>query len=99
MPHDPVGLSYAVTAGALAVIAHVTWRRRAHNPVLAGSLVVAMLALGVVSVADAVAVSSANEMTAAVASLVILPACRWPRARSDASNSSASFGRGPRPAG
>ena len=36
-----------------------------------------MLALGVASVADAVAVSSANEMTAAVASLAILPACRW----------------------
>ena len=68
--HDPVGLSYAVTAVVFAGTAHLTWMRRAHNPVLAGSLVIVLVALGVA----AVAVSAADETTAAIASLTILPA-------------------------
>jgi len=71
---EPVGLSYAIAALVFAVVAHVAWRRRAHNPTLAASLVVVMLALAVASGAAAVALFSADETTAAVASLVILPA-------------------------
>lgn len=71
---DPVGLTYAATAVVFAGLAHVTWRRRTHNPVLAGALVIVLVALAVAAAADAVAVSAADELTAAVASLAILPA-------------------------
>lgn len=71
---DPVGLSYAITAVVFVGIAHAALRRRAHNPTLATSLAVVMLALAVAAMADAVAVSSIGETTAAVASLAILPA-------------------------
>ena len=69
----PVGIAYASAAIVFAWIASVTWRRRAHNPTLAVSMVVVMMGLGVSSIADAVAVSSATQRTAAIASLAILP--------------------------
>jgi diguanylate cyclase (GGDEF)-like protein len=69
----PVGIAYALAAIVFAWIASVTWRRRAHNPTLAVSMVVVMMGLGVSSIADAVAVSSATQRTAAIASLAILP--------------------------
>lgn len=73
MLRDPTGIAYAAVAVAFAWIAALTWRRKAHNPTVAVSLVVVMLGLGVSSVADAVAVASTNQLTAAIASLVILP--------------------------
>ncbi|WP_165372661.1 histidine kinase N-terminal 7TM domain-containing diguanylate cyclase [Pengzhenrongella frigida] len=73
MLHDPVGLAYAAAAVVFGWIARLTWARRAHNPALASSLVVVMLGLGASCVANAIAVSSANEQTAAIATLAILP--------------------------
>ncbi len=73
MLRDPTGVAYAVAAVVFAWVAALTWRRKAHNPTVAMSLVVVMLGLGVSSLADAVAVASANQTAAAVASLAILP--------------------------
>lgn len=73
MLRDLTGIAYAVSAAVFVWVAVLTWRRRAHNPTVAVSLVVVMLGLGVSSVADAVAVASTNQMTAAIASLAILP--------------------------
>jgi diguanylate cyclase (GGDEF)-like protein len=70
---EPTGIAYAVAAVVFAWVAVLTWRRRAHDPTVALSLVVVMLGLGVSSVADAVAVASTNQTTAAIASLAILP--------------------------
>jgi hypothetical protein len=70
---DPTGIAYAVAAVVFAWIAFVTWRRRAHNPTVAVALVVVMLELGASSIADAVAVLSTTQRTAAIASLAILP--------------------------
>jgi hypothetical protein len=70
---DPTGVAYAAAAVVFAWIAVVTWRRRAHNPTVAVSLVVVMLGLGVSSLADAVALTSTTQRTAAIASLAILP--------------------------
>jgi diguanylate cyclase (GGDEF)-like protein len=71
--HDPTGIAYVVAAVVFAWVAVLTWRRRAHNPVVAVSLVVVMLGLGVSSVIDAVAVAATSQKTAAIASLAILP--------------------------
>ena len=73
MALEPTAIAYAVAAGVFAWVALLTWRRRAHNPTVALSLVVVMLGLGVSSVADAVAVSSTSQLAAAIASLAILP--------------------------
>ena len=70
---EPTAVAYAVAAVVFAWVAVLTWRRRAHNPTVALSLVVVMLGLGVSSVCDAVAVASTNQTTAAIASLAILP--------------------------
>jgi diguanylate cyclase (GGDEF)-like protein len=67
------GIAYVAAAVVFAWIAGVTWRRRAHNPTVALSLVVVMLGLGLSSLADAVAVASTTERAAAIASLAILP--------------------------
>jgi diguanylate cyclase (GGDEF)-like protein len=72
-PRDPTGFAYVVAAVVFAWIAFVTWRRRAHNPTVAVALVVVMLGLGASSIADAVAVLSTTQRTAAIASLAILP--------------------------
>ena len=85
MALEPTAIAYAVAAGVFAWVALLTWRRRAHNPTVALSLVVVMLGLGVSSVADAVAVSSTSQLAAAIASLAILPgwasrpglSCAW----------------------
>jgi len=71
--HDPTGIAYLVAAVVFGWLALLTWRRRAHNPVVAVSLVVVMIGLGVSSVADAVAVAATSQRTAAIASLAILP--------------------------
>ncbi len=73
MLRDPTGIAYAVVAVVFAWVAALTWRRRADNPTVAVSLVVVMMGLGASSVADAVAVASTNQMSAAIASLAILP--------------------------
>ncbi|MEO6142933.1 MAG: diguanylate cyclase [Dermatophilaceae bacterium] len=73
MLRDPTGIAYAVAAVIFAWVAALTWRRKADSPTVAVSLVVLMLGLGVSSVADAVAVASTNQLTAAIASLAILP--------------------------
>ena len=70
---DPTAIAYVVAAVVFAWVAALTWRRQAHNPTVAVSLVVVMLGLGVSSVADAVAVASTNQTMAAIASLAILP--------------------------
>lgn len=70
---EPTAIAYVVAAVVFAWVAVLTWRRQAHNPTVAVSLVVVMLGLGVSSVADAFAVASTNQMTAAIASLAILP--------------------------
>ncbi|MEP7192298.1 MAG: diguanylate cyclase [Actinomycetota bacterium] len=72
-PNDATGIAYVVAAVVFVWVAVLTWRRRAHNPVVAVSLVVVMLGLGVSSVADAVAVAATHETSAAIASLAILP--------------------------
>ena len=74
---DPTGIAYGAAAAVFAWIALLTWQRRAHNPTVALSLMVVMLGLGLSSVADAVAVACANPMTAAIASLAILPGGRY----------------------
>ena len=73
MLREPTAIAYAVAAVVFAWVAVLTWRRRAHNPTVALSLVVVMVGLGVSSVADAVAVGSTSQTTAAIASLAILP--------------------------
>ena len=73
MFRDLTGIAYGVVAVLFLVVAVLTWRRRAQNQTVAVSLVVLMLGLGASSVADAVAVASTNQMTAAIASLAILP--------------------------
>jgi len=70
---DLTWIAYAVAAVVFVWVAVLTWRRQAHNQTVAVSLVVVMLGLGVSSVADAVAVSSSSQLTAAIASLAILP--------------------------
>jgi len=70
---DPTAIAYAVAAVVFVWVAVLTWRRRAHNPIVAVSLFVVMLGLGVSSVADAIAVASTSQTTAAIASLAILP--------------------------
>jgi len=70
---EPTAIAYVVAAVVFAWVAVLTWRRQAHNPTVALSLVVVMLGLGVSSVADAVAVAFTNQTTAAIASLAILP--------------------------
>ncbi len=70
---EPTAIAYALAAVVFACVAVLTWRRRAHNPTVAISLVVVMLGLGVSSVADAAAVASSHERAAALASLAILP--------------------------
>jgi biotin transporter BioY len=82
---DPTEIAYVVAAVVFAWVAVLTWRRRAHNPVVAVSLVVVMLGLGLSSVADAVAVAATDQRSAAIASLAILPgwvlrlapSCAW----------------------
>lgn len=73
MLRDSTWVAYVAAAGVFVGIAVVTWDRRAHNPTVALSLVVVMLGLGLSSLADAVAVASTTERTAAIASLAILP--------------------------
>ena len=67
------GVAYVAAAAVFVWIAVVTWRRRLHNPTVAGSLVVVALGLAVSSLTDAVAVSSSSPRVAAIASLAILP--------------------------
>ena len=70
---NSTGVAYLAAAAVFFWVAVVTWQRRAHNPTIAISLVVVTLALGLSSVADAVAVASTTERAAAIASLAILP--------------------------
>jgi diguanylate cyclase (GGDEF)-like protein len=67
--HDPVVLAYVATAVVFALIAVVTWRRRAQNPIIAAALTAAMTGAGWWSVALAVAGGSTNEAAVAIATL------------------------------
>jgi len=67
--HDPVVLAYVATAVVFALIAVVTWRRRAHNPIIAAALTAAMAGAGWWSVALAVAGGSTNGAAVAIATL------------------------------
>lgn len=73
MLRDVTSVAYVAVAVVFVWISVVTWQRRAHNPTVALSLIVVMLALSVSSLADAVALASGSERVAAVASLAILP--------------------------
>lgn len=73
MLRDSTGVAYVAAAAVFAWIAVLTWQRRAHNPTVALSVVLVMVGLGLSSLADAVAVASTTDRTAAIASLAILP--------------------------
>ena len=70
---DLTGLAYLGAAAAFAWVAASTWRRRVHNPTVAGSLVAVMVGLGGSAIADACAMLTTRESTAAIASLAIVP--------------------------
>lgn len=70
---DAAGLAYGVVGVGFLWIATLAWCRRTHNPTVALSLAVTMVALAVASIADAVAYWSVHERTAAVASLALVP--------------------------
>ena len=73
MLRQSTGIAYVAAAVVFGWIAVLTWRRRAHNPTVALSMVVVMVGLGLSSLADAVAVASTTQRAAAIASLAILP--------------------------
>ncbi|WP_298459524.1 diguanylate cyclase [uncultured Cellulomonas sp.] len=70
---DPAGLAYACAAVVFAVVATVTWRRRASNPAVAAALVAAMLGACWWSLADAVGVAAVDETVSAVGWLAVFP--------------------------
>lgn len=70
---DPAGIAYSVAAVVFVVVGVVTWRRRAHNPTVAGALVFVMAGSCWWAVADALTVAAVNETVAGVAALLIFP--------------------------
>lgn len=73
MIFDPVVIANAAAAASCAVIAAVTWQRRAQNWALALALTFVMLGGCWWSVALAVVVGSTNQTVAAIATLLTFP--------------------------
>jgi diguanylate cyclase (GGDEF)-like protein len=71
--YEPAGVAYTAAAVVFALVAAVTWHRRALNPTVARALVTVMLGACWWSVADAVAVAAVQPVVAAVASLALFP--------------------------
>jgi diguanylate cyclase (GGDEF)-like protein len=70
---DPGGIAYAAAAVVFAVVAVVSWRRRAHSPTIAAALTLVMVGACWWAVSLAVAVASTDETVAAIATLVTFP--------------------------
>jgi diguanylate cyclase (GGDEF)-like protein len=69
----PGGIAYASAAVVFAVVAVVSWRRRAHSPTIAAALTLVMVGACWWAVSLAVAVASTDETVAAIATLVAFP--------------------------
>ena len=70
---DPAGIVYAAAAVVFAVVAIVTWRRRAHSPTIAAALTVVMVGACWWTVSLAVAVAATDGTVAAVAKTANFP--------------------------
>jgi len=70
---DLVGIAYAAVAVVCARVAFVTWRRRAHNPLLASILTLIALGSCWWAACIGVAAASTDETVAAIALLATFP--------------------------
>jgi diguanylate cyclase (GGDEF)-like protein len=70
---DLVGIAYAAVAAVCARVAFVTWRRRAHNPLLASILTLIALGSCWWAACIGVAAASTDETVAAIALLATFP--------------------------
>ena len=73
MLRNPAGIAYVAAAVVFAVVAVVTWRRRAHSPTIAAALTLVMVGACWWTVSLAVAVASTNETVAAIAKMANFP--------------------------
>jgi diguanylate cyclase (GGDEF)-like protein len=70
---DPVGIAYMAAAAVFAVVAVVTWRRRAQSPTIAAALTMVMVGACWWSVSLAVKVTATHETVAAIAKIANFP--------------------------
>ena len=70
---DPAVIAYAAAAVVFAVVAVVTWRRRAQSPTIAAALTMVMVGACWWSVSLAVKVTATDETVAAIAKIANFP--------------------------